>query len=293
MSDPVFKDDDARERIDAWYETFEDKLDDPGHREVTISHGANHVLTLGESTNPPLVCVHGAMGSSAHTLLELSHLADDYYLLAPDVPGQSVRAIPERMALGDGSHGRWLIELLDALELERTDVCAVSWGALSIDTAAIDRLILLVPAGVVTGPVWKATTKVMFPLATYKMFPNEKRLRRLMDGMMTEWDDDWAHYLGDAVRSFRLDLKPPPLTKPEQLEGFDRPTLVVAAEEDLSFPGEKLLDRMEELIPHAETELIEGARHMPPTTEEFRGWMAGRIRRFLQETEHAMAAASE
>jgi pimeloyl-ACP methyl ester carboxylesterase len=175
----------------------------------------------------------------------------------------------------------------------------VSWGgfvamdAITIDPSCVDRLVLLVPAGVVNGPFWKATTQVMIPLGLYKLFPNEKRLRKLMDGLMTTWDDDWAHYLGDALRSFNMDFRPPPLTQPEQLEDFDRPTLVVAAEDDLSFPGEKLLKRMDDLIPHAETELIEGSRHMPPTTEEFRRWMANRIDQFLAATETENVSAAQ
>jgi pimeloyl-ACP methyl ester carboxylesterase len=144
-------------------------------------------------------------------------------------------------------------------------------------------LVLIVPGGVVNGSIIKGLAKVMIPMAMYKMFPSEARLRRFVEPVMTVWDDDWAHYIGDAFRSFVIDLRPPPLLAPKALESFEAPTLVFAASEDLSFPGQKLLTRIEqELIPHASTELIEDCRHMPPTTDEFRIWIADKITDFLE-----------
>jgi pimeloyl-ACP methyl ester carboxylesterase len=297
VSDPVFKGTQARERIADWYERFEAEIGAPtDHLEVQTRLGPNHVLAAGDPSRPVLVCIHGAMGSSAHTVRELNALLDRYYLLAPDIPGQSVRAIAERLPLDTDAHGEWLLDILDGLEIERASLCAISWGGfVGLQTAQIapgriDRLALLVPAGVVNGPFWEATRKVMFPLVMYRLFTNEKRLRRLMEGLTTTWDEAWAHYLGDALTSFKMDMRPPPLARSEDLAAYDAPTLVVAADNDLSFPGRKLLDRMETLIPHAETELLEECRHMPPTTDEFRAWMADRIHAFL-EGESAPARA--
>ena len=60
------------------------------------------------------------------------------------------------------------------------------------------------------------------------------------------------------------------------------PVLVFAAELDLSFPGAPLIARAKELFPRLETELALGARHSPPTTPAFRGWLGQRTERFLQ-----------
>ena len=103
-----------------------------------------------------------------------------------------------------------------------------------------------------------------------------------MDAILTTWDDDWAHYLGDAVRAFRIDLNVPPLATDAELRGLAMPTLVLGAEGDLYFPGAKLLARVKALVPNVETELIAGSRHVPPTTDAFRRWLADRVTAFLE-----------
>lgn len=61
------------------------------------------------------------------------------------------------------------------------------------------------------------------------------------------------------------------------LSGLAVPTLAVGAEHDVYFPGRKLTDRVRALVPGAETELIPGSNHCPPTTDAFRGWLADRV----------------
>jgi pimeloyl-ACP methyl ester carboxylesterase len=81
----------------------------------------------------------------------------------------------------------------------------------------------------------------------------------------------------------------PALAQPIELARFTRPTLVVGAEQDLSFPGTALIERARELFPGlAGTELIAGAYHCPPTTTEFRGWLGDRLTRFLLANERSL-----
>jgi pimeloyl-ACP methyl ester carboxylesterase len=91
-------------------------------------------------------------------------------------------------------------------------------------------------------------------------------------------------YLGDAFRSFTLNMEIPALARAEELVGFTAPTLVVGADRDLSFPGARLLARAPQLFPSlAGTELIKDSNHCPPTTDTFRAWLSGRITSFLHE----------
>jgi hypothetical protein len=61
----------------------------------------------------------------------------------------------------------------------------------------------------------------------------------------------------------------------------------------VSFPGAKLLARAKELLPRAETELLEGCRHSPPTDDAFRARLCGRIARFLGSDAARDAAAAD
>jgi pimeloyl-ACP methyl ester carboxylesterase len=291
MSQRIFQDASSRHTLENWYERFLSRVRVPvSHREVMTEHGPSHVLCVGDPARPPLLCLHGALASSAHAATELGPLAERFHVLLPDVPGQSVRAPEVRLPLKTGAYGRWALQVLDGLGLERVDVYGISWGGfVALQTALtaperVRRLALLVPAGVVSGPVWAGLTQIMIPMMLYRGFPSEARLRRFMAPLVTTWDEQWVAYIGDAVRAFVPDLRPPPLVTAQQLRGFKTPLLMVGAENDLSFPGPRLLERVKELIPHAQVELIPKSRHIPPTTDAFRGWMAEHVTRFLSRS---------
>ncbi|WP_437331548.1 alpha/beta fold hydrolase [Sorangium sp. So ce394] len=285
----IFRSPEARARIATWFERFREKAPVPTRaREVSTRFGATHVLVAGPEHAPPLVCVHGAMASSAHLLPELGPLLARFRVYAVDVIGQSVKSADVRVPVEGPAYAEWLTDVLDALGLPRAHLLGVSWGGFvalrmaEVAPARIDRLVLIVPGGVVSGPVWQGLTRVAIPMALYRAFPSEDRLARLVSGLFTTQDAMWGPYFGDAVRSYRLDMRIPPLATPEALAGFTRPALVFGADDDVSFPGAKLLARAKVLLPRAETELLEGCRHSPPTDDAFRARLGGRIARFLE-----------
>lgn len=293
MADRIFRSEQGRARLEGWYDRFLARVPAPAEsREVPTAHGPSHVLLAGDEANPPLVCLHGALASSAHILSELGQLSDRHRLIAPDLPGHSARGPQARLPLKDDTLARWLLEVLDGLGVGEFDLLGVSWGgfiarqAASLAPDRVRKLALLVPAGIVSGPAWEGITRMGIPLALYRMFPSEKRLQRFLGGLLTTQDDDWIPYLGDAFRDFALDMRVPPLASDEQLRGLTMPTLLIAAEDDLSFPGEKLIRRAKSLIPRLETELIAGSKHCPPTTDDFRLWLADRIAAFLGSNGH-------
>jgi pimeloyl-ACP methyl ester carboxylesterase len=269
MSQSLFKSPEARSRLDCWYEKFLKRLTVPYEsRFVATSQGASHVLLAGDETRSPLVCLHGSLASSAHLASELQLLAERFYIVAPDLPGQSVRGLEKRLPFDD-SLARWLLEIFDGLKLNEVNLLGVSWGGfVALQTAAavperIRRLVLIVPAGVVRGSMWTGLTQVGIPMLLYKMSPSERRLRAFVDPLFSTWDEDWAHYMGDAVRDFVLDFKIPPLAQTDALREYKNPALVIGGSGDISFPGDKLIKRAKELMPQAEVELIENCRHSP------------------------------
>ncbi|MDP1829148.1 MAG: alpha/beta hydrolase [Archangium sp.] len=290
MKTTVFKSEQAKVVLTQWFDRFRAKLEVPTEsRVVQTRFGATHVLVGGPENGAPLVLLHGAMASSAHALVELAPLLRAFRVYAVDVVGQSVKSADARPSVSNDEYGRWLAEVMDGLSLPRAQVVAVSWGGfVAIRLAAlaprrITRLVLLVPAGLVSGSAWAGFLKMGLPMALYLMAPSEARLQKFVKHLLTTTNDDWAPYLGDAFRSFNMNMTVPMLAKPEELKGFTAPTLVLAADNDVSFPGQKVLDRAVELFPSlAGTELIKGSLHCPPTTDEFRAWLGGRITSFMQ-----------
>lgn len=292
----LFKNEEAKHIILSWYERFRAKLAAPTEsRTVATRFGDTHVLVGGPRAAPPVVILHGALASSAHLLVELEALLQHFRVYAVDVVGQSVKSAETRISVANNDHGLWLTDVLDQLGLARAHVLGVSWGGFIAVRLAIcaperiDRLALLVPAGVIDGPVWASLTKIALPMLMYRLLPGQRRLDRLVRHLITTHGDDWTPYLGDAFRHYHLRMSVPPIAQPAELAQFTRPTLVIGAELDVGIPGAKLLARAAELFPGlAGTELIEGAYHSPPTTSEFRRWMGDRLTAFLSADERKL-----
>ena len=290
MTKPMFVDDAARARMADWFETFRAAIVVPTEsRTVETPFGKTHVLMAGPADGPPLVVLHGALATSAHVLPELGSLVERHRVYAVDVLGQSVMSDDRRLDVGDDSYGAWLAAVCAGLALTRTTVFGVSWGGFvalklaKVAPALIESLVLMVPAGVVTGSAWTGFTKVGWPMLTYRLSPSQKRLERLVAALFTSDDARWTTYFGDAVRSYRMDMRIPPLVKPEDVAAYQGPVLVLGADEDASFPGAALLARAKELFPRAETELLTQCKHCPPVDDGFRARTAALIGSFLRK----------
>lgn len=286
----MFKSDEARARVLSWYERFHARIASPTtSRVVSTRFGETHVLVGGPEDAPPVVVLHGALASSAHALVELAPLLERFRVYAVDVIGQSVKSADFRPRVDNDDYGHWLADVLDGLGLSRASVVGISWGGFaSIRLAAahperIEKLVLLVPAGIVGSPAWGGWVRVGWPMTKYVLFPSAERLRAFVKNLLTTLDDEeWVGFLGDAFRSYNLSMKVPALARPEELRAFSAQTMVIAADHDASFPGDALLARVRELFPSlASAEVIADCNHCPPTTDAFRAWLAGRIDGFL------------
>lgn len=300
MPPVTWRDDAGRQRLDRWFVHFMHRIPAPVEsREVPTRYGATHVLIAGRPDGPPLVVLHAMRTGSAFLVSELVPLLDRFRVIAPDQPGQSVRGPQVRLRLDDDSHAQWLLDVCDGFGLGAIDLLGVSWGGFiarqtaSVAPQRIRRLALLVPAGVANGSHWTGLVKMALPLLRYRLRPSERALRRLLEPLFTTWDDGWAGYTGTAVLDMPFDMRIPPLATDAELRRLTMPVLVLGAAEDISFPGGAVVRRMCDLVPHAQGEVIAHSRHCPPTTPEFRQWLAGRLAAFFDRADigEALAAA--
>ncbi|MEM6366008.1 MAG: alpha/beta hydrolase [Planctomycetota bacterium] len=287
---PVWRDQTARDRLEDWYHRFQSRISVPTEsREIPTRYGPNHVLIAGPDDAPPLVCLHAMRTGSAFIMSELGPLLDRYRVIAPDLPGQSVRGLQKRLSLTDDSHAKWLLDLLDELQLDCPPVFGVSWGGFiarqmaTVFPERINRLALLVPAGIVSGSHWVGLIRIAIPMLRYRLRPSPSNLRRLLDPLFTTWDDDWGQFMGDAFRDMPFDFRLPPLATDQELSELAMPVLVLAAADDISFPGDSLYQRMQALVPDCRGEVIPDCKHCPPATPEFRDWLADQLTTFLSD----------
>jgi len=289
MPASVWKDDAARLRLEHWYERFLARVPGPvERRQVPTRHGQSHVLVAGRADGPVVVALHPMRAGAAHLLSELGPLLAHYRVVAPDLPDQSVRGLQLRLPLADDALARWLLDVLDGLELRTVNLFGVSWGGfvarLTASTAPerVRRLALLVPAGVANGSHVTGLMKMAVPMIRWRLRPSDANLRRVLDPLFTTWDREWSDYVAGTLRDMPMDMRIPPLASDDALRRLTMPVLVLGGAEDISFPGDAVVRRVTAMAPHADGELIPGCKHSPPATEEFREWLAARLRRFLE-----------
>lgn len=290
MSPSLFRDDAARERMEAWYERVREAIPTATTtRTLRTSFGDTHVLSAGPEDGTPLVALHGAMANSALLLRELWHLTKHFRVHVVDVLGQSVKSADVLLPVKGDAHGRWVAEVMDQLGAERVNVLGVSWGGFAtlrfaaLHPARIERMALLVPAGIVNGKVLEGIVKLGWPMARFRRSPTESNRVRFLGNLLTTTDDDWSDYLGDAFQDYRMNMSVPPLAKPAEFAGLSAPVMVISAADDYSFPGDRLLARAKQLFPTlVHGEVLPGAKHSPPTTEAFREWLGEKLTTFFR-----------
>jgi 2-hydroxy-6-oxonona-2,4-dienedioate hydrolase len=133
-----------------------------------------------------------------------------------------------------------LLMCFDALDLDQASLFGACWGGLiGLRAAArmphrIRKLSLIVPAGIVQGPVIPALVRIGWPMMRYRSSPTADRRARFLKNLITTRDDHWEAYLGDAALGFKHDFKPLRLLKRAELSRLTAPVQVIAAELDFS-----------------------------------------------------------
>ncbi len=284
----VFKNQQARQRQEEWYQYFlmsaRCKI---GNYTVPTSLGYNHILTAGDPVHPPVVCLHAMLTGSAHLLSTIRELAETYYVIAPDIPGHSIKGLPMRLSFKDHSHAEWLKEIVDGLGLGHFDLFGVSLGGFIARQFAstwpekVNHLALLVPLGIIQASVVEGLIGMAWPIMRYKLHPSKENLKEVTEYLLSNWEQDWGAYVGDALIDFKIPNRIPKAARSEEFEHLSMPVLVMGAENDPTFPGELMIERAKAHIPNVDTELLLGSKHCPPTSEEFRKWLTNRVHRFI------------
>ena len=238
--------------------------------------GDTHVLAIGQRT--PLLFLPGGNFLNPTCLGWFLPLANTHRLYAPDIVGQPGRSAQERPSPKGDGHAFWVEDVLDGVGLrERVPLVGLSYGAgLAIRTMGltperISRAVLVSPAGIAAGPLWRMLVGVGAPMLLYRLRPTEDYLLRAARALLTEPEDPAfgpaVRQLGAIYRHLRLDADLPRMATEDELGGFGGPVAVFASEEDAFFPARAVLPRAREIFPNlAPDESLRGCRQIPSKT---------------------------
>lgn len=280
-SDGIYRSRAGERRLKTLYDLVADLEAAFDRRFVDTRFGTTHVLAAGPETAPPLVVFHGGNVVNPISLAWFLPLADEFRLYAPDTIGHPGYSAQTRLSPRDESYGRWVCDVLDGLGLERVPMIGPSYGGgILLRTAVhapdrIERAGLVVPAGLGTGSIRRLVREIVLPMLAYRLAPNRARLERAVQPMFTApaetLDERLLAVVGTVFEEVKLERSfPKPVTAAE-LAGFDAPTLLAVAEDDVFFPPEVVVPRACEVIERLEVVVrLRGESHVPGAADRER-----------------------
>lgn len=266
----LFSSESAKKEI---LELYDQKLADLGidfsSLYVDTSFGKTHIIRTGDPANPPLLLVHGSNGCAPIALECYPNLASKFQVFAVDVLAQPNKSAPTRLSMKDDAYGKWMHEVIDALELDQVVLAGFSFGGLVIlktlayKAEKIKEAFLASPAYIVNGNPLKALFNIFIPMRRYMKTQNMKYIEKFLAEVFTDRDEFAVQYLSKVFLHFDMDFTPVPVLRKSEAEKIQTPITLVGAKQDIMFPGPKMLKRAKKLLPSLKQALLfEDSKHV-------------------------------
>lgn len=168
-----------------------------------------HYLTHGKKENPAVLCVHSLTGN-AHDFDFLAHrLAEDYFVIVPDIPGRGLSTHLKNKEFYSNEHYlRWTLDLLDHLDVTFVHWVGASMGGIMGMMACASypfmiRSLMLNDVGSVLAKeglqdILRYTGQRSLPFPDNESF--EAHLRENSAHFAFETEEQWQHFFKYRVK---------------------------------------------------------------------------------------------
>lgn len=242
-------------------------------KQLQVNGHSVHFYEAGSPTQPPIILLHGYQGDAwLHWENVIPLLADDYYVIAPDLPAYGGSDALDKLTIDHLM--TWVLDLLDELGLSSAVVVGSSLGGglvtrmLAVNYPQRIPAVVLVNGGVIPSVPPLAVMMARLPGMGHLLYRWMSRLQTspselsglfqdqafLTDGFIARVQS-YRQAVASYMRAFTL--MPEPANRTPAV-----PVLLLWGEEDAITPrviGEGIHQRM----PSSQLELLAGTRHLP------------------------------
>ncbi|MGK0386906.1 MAG: pimeloyl-ACP methyl ester carboxylesterase [Patiriisocius sp.] len=244
---------------------------------VKTSYGDTHIISTGNASNPPIILVHGSNGCAPIALETYKNVHKEYQVFAIDVLAQPNKSAETRISMKDDSYGKWMHEIIDALALTNVTMAGFSFGGLIILKTLeyreenIKEVFLSAPAYIVNGNPLKLLFNVFFPMKRFIKTQKMKFVEKFLTEVFTERDEFAVQYLSKVFQYFNMDFTPVPVINTNKAQGIKTPITLIAAKNDMMFPGVKMIKRAHKIFPSMQkTVLLENSKHVQSSSDNLK-----------------------
>ncbi len=271
----LFKTENGKSEILSLYNQKLDELNiEFEYLQVETGFGKTNIIATGNSANPPIIIVHGSNGCAPIALEAYPNLNKFFRVFAIDVIAQPNKSAETRPGMKDQSYGKWMNEIIAKLKIDNVTLAGFSFGGLVIlktlehDESKIKEVYLSAPAYIVNGNPIKALFKIFIPMKRFISSGKTKFVEAFLKDVFTDRDEFAVKYLSKVFLYFKMDFTPVPVISSEKARLIKTPVTLIAAKDDVLFPGEKMLKRASHIFPSIKKSLLlENSKHVQSASD--------------------------
>ena len=155
-----------------------------------------------------------------------------------------------------------------------------------ISPEKITKAILIVPAGIYNASKSKLIFSMGIPMMMYIVTKKEEWFEKAFLPMTTNGepiDKDTLEMIRTSFNHVNVNPNMPSNIKKEDIINYQAPTLLIAGEKDVLFPGDKVIRRAKEIIHNVETHLLQDCGHLYFSSHKRRQHIKSIINIFLSK----------
>ena len=259
---------------------------------VDSRFGKTHLIKTGNPNGKPILLFHGGNSTTPYYLRDFLFLREKYLLFAPDTmghPGKSAQTVLSAKTL---EYGEWASDVIDALGFPQMICMGGSYGGgvlaklMCVAPEKISKAVMIVSSGICNVSTANILFKLGIPMMRYVITKSEKSLvKAILPMAVTEdqIDESTLDMVRCSFQHVSVKAGMPSNVSKDQMKNYRSPTLLIAGEKDVMFPGEKVIARARELMPNLKTHLMLDSGHMSILTSEKNKPILKMIADFLAE----------
>ena len=238
---------------------------------VDTRFGKAHLIKSGKLAGKPLLLFHGGNSTTPYYLTGFMPLLKDYCIYAVDTVGHPGKSAQICLSHKSMEYGEWASDVINGLGFEKMYCMGGSFGGgilvklMCVAPEKIEKAVLLVPSGISNASTFNVMMKMGMPMLFYIITKKDYWLRKAIIPMAIEEKYINANSYEMVKNSFEhvaVKVGMPSNAKAEILKCCSAPVLLIAAEKDCMFPGERIIKRAKRILPNVKAYLLNNQGHL-------------------------------
>lgn len=254
--------------------------------------GKTHLIKTGNPDGKPILLFHGGNSTAPYYLKGFLYLKYKHLIYAVDTIGHPGKSDQNVLSAINLEYGEWASDVISGLGFKEIICIGGSFGGgilaklMCVAPQKISKAILLVPSGICNVSTFSIIYKLGIPMILYIITKNEKWLKKSILPMTVdekEIDEETLKMVRETFNHVSVKAVMPSNVKKKYMDNYDAPTLLIAGEKDILFPGNKIINRAKEIIPNLKTYLMKDSGHLINLSSDKHKYVLELISMFLEE----------